>query len=228
MPYFVAMGTRGERLKRARSDAGYRTAKDAADALGVRYSTYAGHENGSRDFSADEASDYARKFKVAVDWLLYGRTKNVLTSVTTPIASINVIGTIRAGLWQDVDAGDSGVYEVVPAAPNAPPEWQYAFIVEGNSLNKIAQPGDILICLDAIKARYDMKDGDLVVVERSRFSGQMIERTAKRIRRAAGGVFELWPESTDPAFQSPIIIKGEEDGDEVRIVAKVLWIMRKP
>jgi SOS-response transcriptional repressor LexA len=228
MPYFVAMGTRGERLKKARIDAGYRTAADAARALTVSYSTYASHENGTRDYGADEASTYSRKYKVSVEWLLTGRVANVLSPVSSPLATINVIGTIRAGFWQDVDAGDSGVYAVVPAAPDAPSEWQYAFTVEGTSLNKIALPGDILICLDAIKAHYDLKDGDLVVVERSRYAGQMVERTAKRARRAAGGVYELWPESTDPAFQSPMVLKDDHNGDEVRIVAKVLWIMRKP
>jgi SOS-response transcriptional repressor LexA len=227
MAYFVAMGTRGERLKRARQDAGFRYAADAARALGIPYPTYAGHENGSRKFEADEASVYARKFKVSVEWLLTGKAGNVLTNVTAPLATINVIGTIRAGLWQDVDVGDSGVYDTAPAAPNVPPEWQYAFRVEGTSLNKIANPGDILICLDAIKSRYDMQDGDLVVVERSRYSGQMVERTAKRIRRSAAG-FELWPGSTDPAFQTPIVIDGKENGDEVSVIAKVLWILRKP
>lgn len=227
MPYFVAMETRSERLKKARRDAGYRTAADAARALGVPYPTYASHENGSRKFEADEAANYAKKFKVEVNWLLLGGTARVLTKVSSPLATINVIGTIRAGLWQDADAGDAGLYQVVPAAPDEPPEWQYAFTVEGTSLNKIALPGDILICLDAIQARYEMKDNDLVVVERSRYSGQMIERTAKRIRRVING-YELWPESTDPAFQTPIHLKGEQDGDEVRIVAKVLWVLHKP
>lgn len=228
MPYFVAMGTRAERLKKARIDAGYSSAAEAARALTVRYPTYASHENGNRDFGPDDAIVYARKFKVSDAWLLTGREEKMLTYVNTPIASVNVIGTIRAGSFQDVDAGDNGVFEVVPAAPDAPPEWQYAFTVDGTSLNKIANPGDILVCLDAIKSRYDMKDGDLVVVERSRFGGQMVERTAKRIRRTAGGIYELWPESHDPAFQEPIVLKDINDGDEVRVVAKVLWIMKKP
>jgi SOS-response transcriptional repressor LexA len=207
-------------------DAGYPTAKNAADALGIRYSTYAGHENGSRDFGPDEAVVYARKFKVSDVWLLTGRDERMLTQVNPPLAQVHVIGTIRAGLWQDIDAGDAGLYEVVPAAPGVLPEWQYAFVVEGNSLNKIAQSGDFLICMDAIKSRYSEKDGDLVVIERSRFGGQMVERTAKRLRKSVSG-YELWPESTDPAFQTPIILKGKENGDEVRIVAKVLYVMRK-
>lgn len=119
------------------------------------------------------------------------------------------------------------MYEVVPAAPDAPAEMQYAYRVEGTSLNKIAAPGDILVCLDCIKSHVEIKDGDLVVIERSRFSGQMIERTAKRIRRTTAGI-ELWPESTDPQFQEPLLLDGLKDGDLVEVRAKVLWIMKRP
>jgi phage repressor protein C with HTH and peptisase S24 domain len=227
MPYFEAMGTRGERLKKARIDAGYRSARDASESLGIKYSTYAGHENGSRAYGADEAAIYARKFKVSSEWLLYGRSGTVTTVPISPLATIPVIGIVRAGLWQDADAGDAGLYQVVPAAADAPAEWQFALAVEGTSLNRIALPGDILICMDIVKARYEFADGDLVIVERSRFAGQMVERTAKRIKRVVEG-FELWPESDDPAFQSPIRLNGVEDGAEVRIIAKVLWVMRRP
>ena len=221
------MGTRGERLKKARIDAGYRTAKDAADALGIPYPTYAAHENGSRLYESDVATVYARKFKVPMEWLLTGKGGTVTPLAKSPLASVPIIGIVRAGAWQDINAGDESVYEVVPAAPDAPAEWQYAFTVEGTSLDKIAQPGDILVCLDAIKSHVDIKDGDLVVVERSRFGGQMVERTAKRIRRSISGI-ELWPESNDPAYQEPLLLDGLKDGDVVEIRAKVLWIMKRP
>lgn len=220
------MGTRGERLKKARIDAGYRTATDAAKALGIPYPTYAAHENGSRQYESDEAIAYARKFKVAIEWLLTGKAGAITPLTSKPLASVPIIGIVRAGAWQDVEAGDESVYEVVPAAPDAPADMQYAYRVEGTSLNKIADAGDILVCLDCIKSNVDIRDGDLVVVERSRFSGQMIERTAKRIRRTTAGI-ELWPESTDPLHQAPIVLDGRTDGD-VEIRAKVLWIMKRP
>jgi hypothetical protein len=61
-----------ERLRIARLRAGYETAKDAAEALGLPVSTYLGHENGSRGYPAKKAEVYARKFKVREQWLLYG------------------------------------------------------------------------------------------------------------------------------------------------------------
>lgn len=227
MPYNAPMGSRAERLKKARIDAGFRTVTDAARALGITYSTYAGHENGSRQYDADDAVVYARKFKVPMEWLLTGRNGAMTPLRHTTLATVPIIGIVRAGTWQDVEEGDSGLYETVPAAPDAPPDLQKAYTVEGTSLDKIAQTGDILICLDYIGSGVEVNDGDLVIVERSRFNGQMVERTAKRVRRTLTG-FELWPESNDPQYQEPIRINGADESDEIRIAAKVLWIMKKP
>jgi len=67
------MDTPNERLRAAREKAGFTTAKEAAQAMGVPVSTYIGHENGHRGFPAKRAPQYARKFKVTEEWLLYGK-----------------------------------------------------------------------------------------------------------------------------------------------------------
>lgn len=51
----------------------YETAQDAAEALGMKYPTYAGHENGSRGITRNAAQRYADFFKVSYEWLLTGR-----------------------------------------------------------------------------------------------------------------------------------------------------------
>lgn len=61
-----------ERLVAAREQAGFKTATDAAAALGVPYGTYSGHENGSSGFRADKGEVYAKKFKVRFEWLMRG------------------------------------------------------------------------------------------------------------------------------------------------------------
>lgn len=227
MPYIPLMGTRGNRLKDARKRAGFATAREAASALGISYPTYASHENGHRQYEYEEALVYGRKFKVTAEWLLTGKAGTIVSNVKPALATIPVIGIVRAGLWQDVEAGDSSLFEQVPAAPDAPTEWQFAYKVEGTSLNRTALPGDILICLDVIKSLVDIKDRDLVIVELSRFGGQILERTAKRVRKTITG-YELWPESDDPAYQEPIVLDGTDDGHEYRIAAKVLWILKRP
>lgn len=70
--YAEWMSDPSDRLRIARLRAGYATAKEAAEALGVPVPTYLGHENGSRGFPAKKAFTYARKFKVREQWLLYG------------------------------------------------------------------------------------------------------------------------------------------------------------
>lgn len=211
-------------------DAGFTNAREAADALGVNYTTYGQHENGTRAIPANRAIHYARKFKVSVDWLLTGRgTTATITTKNGRVDLVEVVGTVKAGAWQDIDdsRGDS-MGELVPSVGDYPLDWQYAFVVDGESLNKVARPGDRLVCLDLIKSQVEIEDGDLVIVERTRYAGQMVERTAKRVRKTIAGI-ELWPESTAPEFQGAISYKtGNGETGEVSIKAKVLWILRRP
>lgn len=67
------MSTLGERLRLARVRAGFEGPKDAAEALGVSRSTYTQHENDTRGFKRAAAVQYARKFKVSLEWLLTGK-----------------------------------------------------------------------------------------------------------------------------------------------------------
>lgn len=64
--------TPGSRLRQAREEAGYESAARAAEALGMRSSTYAGHENGQNKFDAEQARVYGKKLKVSPVWLLFG------------------------------------------------------------------------------------------------------------------------------------------------------------
>lgn len=61
-----------ERLVAARKHANFDNATDAAAALGVKYQTYAGHENGNSGFRAPTGRLYARRFKVRFEWLMNG------------------------------------------------------------------------------------------------------------------------------------------------------------
>lgn len=62
-----------DRLKASRLAAGFRSVREAATSLGIPYQTYASHENGNRAFDNQAAAQYARRFKVSIDWLLTGR-----------------------------------------------------------------------------------------------------------------------------------------------------------
>lgn len=154
---------------------------------------------------------------------------NDLRPVTSKPQYVKVIGRVAANTWLDVDEMDFGYEDMysVPSLGNYPGEWQFGLVVDGNCLNKIANNGDVLVCLNLITAPEEVNENDLVIVERKRFGGQMVERTAKRMRRTTHG-YELWPESTDPQHQEPILLHRRDGDEEVSIIGKVLWIMRKP
>lgn len=67
------------RLAEARKAAGFETPGEAAESLGIPYSTYAAHENGTTGFKFDAAVKYCRKFKVSLDWLITGKGKGPST-----------------------------------------------------------------------------------------------------------------------------------------------------
>ena len=225
-----------KRLTEARLARGFKNAKDAARFFGWPYETYIQHEQGTRGIPR-AAAKYAKAFRVSEGWLLTGEGQgptgknevDQLVESKSPIGMVRTIGKVAANTWLSVDEMDFGYDDVeyVPSVGGYPVEWQFSLIVEGNCLNKKASHGDRLVCLDTIKSGVDVEADDLVIVERKRFDGQMVERTAKRVRQAADG-FELWPESTDPAHQDPIRLYRVPEGEDIQVVGKVLWILRKP
>lgn len=82
--------TPGERLKLLRKER-FRSAAEAARALGLPEPTYSAHENESRGIPREAAVRYARFFKASLDWLLTGKG-SVRGRTTVP-----VVGYVGAG-----------------------------------------------------------------------------------------------------------------------------------
>ena len=141
------------------------------------------------------------------------------------VQPVKVTGYVKAGIWQD--ARVEGPSMDVPSIGGYPVDMQTAYVVDGESLNKIARNGDVLVCLDLIESGVSIKDNDLVIVELMKHDGEFVDRSAKRVRRTRTG-FELWPESDHPDHQEPLVLNDVEDGIDMRVSAKVLWIIRKP
>ncbi|MCT4654259.1 MAG: LexA family transcriptional regulator [Cohaesibacter sp.] len=144
-------------------------------------------------------------------------------------------GEVAAGVWREYDElaqdlGEPTEYAATVMMPGYPQEHQFALTVRGESLNKIAPNGATLHCIELINGgAWDIKEGELVIVQRSKFQGQMIETTAKRVRK--NGNWELWPESDHPDFQEPLKVadyQKEDCDEEIRILAKVISITRSP
>lgn len=144
---------------------------------------------------------------------------------------IPILGRVAAGVWGPVKPANPSVKPKpsrFPPDPRYPIDAQFDLVVEGNSLNLFAQDGEILRCVDLVKARLHYRDGDLVIVSRSRASDER-ETTAKRVR-TRNGRYELWPESDDPDYQKPFVIEpgGEDQHDEIEVIAIVLYAYKTP
>lgn len=72
------------RIRQARTDAGFATASDAVKHFNWTYSTYAGHENGHRSAKLADLKKYAAAFGVDFVWLQTGRTTKTDRTGDTP------------------------------------------------------------------------------------------------------------------------------------------------
>lgn len=102
------MESPAERLKWARTKAGYETASDAARSRGWKVSTYLGHENGDRVPSRETAKRYARAFKVGWVWILEGEGQQA----SEP--RVPIVGTINPGAKVQFDENRS---DTAPCPP---------------------------------------------------------------------------------------------------------------
>lgn len=139
------MDSQHERLRRAREAAGFETATDAAEAMGVKVPTYIHHENGRAGLSR-VGQKYARFFKVSYEWLMTGRgdMKPARAPEPTQAVTIGIDGLVGAG---------ARVEQVGETAASDPPDWAEiptgeevgALIVRGESQWPRFLDGEVII-----------------------------------------------------------------------------------
>lgn len=129
--------TASDRLREARTKAGFSYASEASNRHGWNQVTYRSHENGTRAFDPDVARKYARAFGVKPEWLLYGKTsgKN----------EIPIVAYVGAGaefhFYDDHERG--GGLDTVEAPPGVN-EKSIAVMVRGQSMFPAYYDGDLL------------------------------------------------------------------------------------
>lgn len=134
--------TPADRLKHARIAAGYTSASDAAEALGVALATYTQHENGRRGIPRDRAPLYARRFKVAEEWLLYGKGAENILSGAEPVTQVPLMGKVPGGNWREAVRDQQGWIHIAQSEAR---DGMYALRVEGDSMNRIVEDGAIIV-----------------------------------------------------------------------------------
>lgn len=219
------MSEASNRLKRARERSGYDSAKGAAEAMGVSVPTYIQHENGTRGFPASRAERYARFFRVAPEWLLYGKVGDTQAIELGP--RLFVKGQVQAGVFKEAWEVDPDEWEMfVGRADVATPlQKRFGLRVAGQSMDQIYPSGTILEC-----AEYDgnepIPSGKRVIAIRERVDGT-VEATVKELIRDDEGTEWLVPRSNNPAFQA---FRGDQpdspDIVKVKIVAVVVGSYR--
>lgn len=224
-PYAGLMETPGERLRRTRERAGYETAKDAAEAMGVPVSTYTQHENGDRGLPASRAERYARFFRVAPEWLIYGTTN--VDKVTSLGPTLYVIGEVQAGVFKTAWQRDRDDWESFTGRPDliTPIQERFGLRVVGDSMNLLYPEGTILECC-YYRGHDVIPSGKRVIVQRTRRDGA-IEATVKELQRDEAGDEWLVPRSSNPAHRA---FRGDRPDDpeieRVEIIAIVVASIR--
>lgn len=147
-----------------------------------------------------------------------------------------VVATVEAGAWREVDEldQDGGEWITVPADDKFPEATQRVYDVSGDSMNKLEPipitSGSRIVAIDydEVAARVPLRDGLVVVVQRSRNGGQERELTVKQVAWFDDRI-EFQPRSTNPKHK-PIVVEHdswEDNGVEVAIVGLVRDIIHR-
>lgn len=133
----IDLTTKEGRLRYARSER-YGTAKEAAEAMGVPYGTYSGHEKGSRGYNDEDAVRYGKFFRKSPEWLLFGVGDNqVLSSI--PLAGL--VGLGERIHWY----GDDHVPLTLVEIPYPLPKGCFALEARGNSQFPRVKDGELVV-----------------------------------------------------------------------------------
>ena len=215
-----------DRLRDARQDAGFASAREAADALGVPPATYAAHENGTRGVKSDAVKRYARRFGVSVQWLMFGGT-----SEPSPFIE-------RAD--ERFHAGKAGlvpVYDVTASAGFGSlvnyEEQTHSLAFPPDYLKKLTAGSSkdlVIISTKGDSMEPTLLDDDIVLVDTSKthmgFEGMFVIRhndtlLVKRVGMSAKSGHAML--ISDNKAYPPLEVALED----TQVVGKVLWYGRK-
>jgi SOS-response transcriptional repressor LexA len=210
----------------------------SADALrNIRRQFREGDQSGLRE---ETKRGLARALLTSVEWLATGLGPEDYPTVAPPpprprVQGLVVVGQVAAGRWLEAYAPEEALGDaVIPFDPRYPVDWQYAFLVRGTSMNRVASDGDLLVCLDIVRSGEPARDGDVVVIERRRHG--LHEVSARRITRTEHHTVFSY-DSLDPKFinpehpgyQGPLIVARSKRDETTEVVtrARALGVYRR-
>lgn len=228
-----------ERLRQARRAAGFPTAISVIKRFRWSVSTYRAHENGQNAFDALTAIRYARAFRVPPTWLLLGEAAIDGASAPQLDASLQPDATRieshadrRPALIADGRAlrpappDGIGEYSSFPQLNSHPPARQFALIVEGESANRVARDGDMILCVETAACSAPPSHGDLVLIKCAGMDGgeislRRMRRQGERIAFSFDSDHPDWRETMRVPAGASLAASG------VEVIAKALVVFRK-
>jgi hypothetical protein len=111
--------------------------------------------------------------------------------------ALPLAGSVAAGVWTEPSDMVDPQPSPVPPDPRYPPSWQRAYEVRGNSIDRIARPGDFLVVVDKVAAGLSARPSDIVIITRKKEG--LREVTARRL--AGGPDCLLVFDSTDVRYK---------------------------
>lgn len=198
-----------------------------AKALGLHPSAINKVVSGKRQLKSHEVAGAASYFGAD--------TPSVeLTPSTAKWVPARKVGIVEAGLFREVDEFDQSEPEeiTVPRDENFPNARQLVFECSGDSMNDLRPrpilPGDTVVATayDDIEGQVLLRDGMVVVVQRTRDGGQMREWSVKQIEIYEDRT-EFHPRSSNPKHK-PIVVHRQfdsEDGVSVEVIGVVRMVL---
>lgn len=190
--------------------------------------------NGQRKIAADEMLAITRLLKKPDESQAASKPESLtleLRPSKAVLVPVRKAGRVEAGAFRaQEDLGDWDEAETTldirdSRFPNA---RHLSFDVEGDSMNALKPrpilSGDVVSCVayEDVDTEAPLRDGMVVVVERSRYGGQEREWSIKQLELYSDRV-EFHPRSTNPRHK-PIVVKRDpnaDDGTKVEIIALV-------
>jgi transcriptional regulator with XRE-family HTH domain len=232
------MTTWWERLDREREAKGW-SGRQLAKEAGIEYAVVNKYLNGK---IAQPRGNAMQKLANAINrpllWLRDG-TEEQRDSATPSTARVSlgaIIGKVEAGTFREVDPFDQSERATmeIPVDPRFPHARQLIFEVSGDSMNNL-KPRPILegdrivgIAYEDVEGQMVLRDGMVVVVERTRDDGQYREWSVKELVLLKDRT-EFHPRSTNPRHK-PIVVDRDlfaDDGTKVNILALVRRIINE-
>lgn len=245
----MLMETIASRVKHARTSAKLTQSK-LGELIGISGKAISQWENGKTEPTNENLRLVYRFTGFRTEWLETGRgpsrqpdrpqdlmynpqpepIEDFAKPVNFALKMAMVGGIVAAGTWMEAEIyDDEQPFDPVPcdtqAFPNAP---QIAYKISGNSCDQLGVfNGNIVLAVAYEHLNQAPQTGHIVIVERKRHG--LIERTCKQVEIKPDR-WELWPRSSDPRWQTPIVIHpGNGDGErdeQVEIVARVIAVHR--